>query len=208
MQLYLPNSSHNGFQNPKVSASLTEKNATNSNHSLPPIRACIFDMDGLLINTEDLYFTCMDNILAKYNKLPVPWSLRPRPMGVPSAIADSELYSWADLPITEKEFQEECRIQRSKHYPECEILPGVERLLADLKNARGQDGKQIEIAMASSSTTHLYNLKVSRPEIGNIFRRCSPKIIGYWETILDWNLDEGSQRQISIYLPWMPSTGI
>jgi pseudouridine-5'-monophosphatase len=50
------------------------------------------------------------------------------------------------------------------------LLPGVEELLADLKNARGIDGKQIEIAMASSSTTYLYSLRTSRPQVGSVFK--------------------------------------
>jgi len=136
-------------------------------------------MDGLLINTEDLYFTCMDNILAKYHKPPIPWSLRPRLMGVPSAVADSELYAWANLPISREEFEEGTRTQRPTIYSECELLPGVETLLADLKYARGQDGS--EIAMASSSTTRLYGLKISRPEIGDVFKNVfneSNRILG------------------------------
>ena len=127
-------------------------------------------MDGLLINTEDLYFVCMNNILAKYHKPPMPWSLRPRLMEVPSAATDSELYAWANLPISPEEFEDESKLQRSLHYPNCELLPGVKILLANLKNARGQDGKMIQIAMASSSTTRLYDLKVSRSEIGDAFR--------------------------------------
>jgi pseudouridine-5'-monophosphatase len=39
-----------------------------------------------------------------------------------------------------------------------------------LKNARGQDGKKIQVAMASSSTTRLYGLKVSPSEIADVFR--------------------------------------
>ncbi|KAI5300652.1 hypothetical protein KEM56_002297, partial [Ascosphaera pollenicola] len=30
---------------------------------LPPIKACLFDMDGLLINTEDMYTAVVNTIL-------------------------------------------------------------------------------------------------------------------------------------------------
>jgi hypothetical protein len=52
------------------------KVTSHSEHNLSAVRACIFDMDGRLINTEDLYFAAMDNILAKYSKPTIPWSLR------------------------------------------------------------------------------------------------------------------------------------
>ncbi|KAG5437477.1 hypothetical protein PCANB_000905 [Pneumocystis canis] len=37
-----------------------------------PIKACIFDMDGLLINTEDLYTEVTNELLARYRKPPLP----------------------------------------------------------------------------------------------------------------------------------------
>ncbi|XMA07731.1 hypothetical protein WAI453_000522 [Rhynchosporium graminicola] len=37
----------------------------------PPIRACLFDMDGILINTEDIYTKCHNILLARYNAGPM-----------------------------------------------------------------------------------------------------------------------------------------
>ena len=44
--------------------------------SLPPIRACIFDVDGLLINSEDIYTEIYNNILHSYGKSDLPWSVK------------------------------------------------------------------------------------------------------------------------------------
>lgn len=42
----------------------------------PPIRACIFDVDGLLINSEDIYTEIYNNILHSYGKPSLPWSVK------------------------------------------------------------------------------------------------------------------------------------
>ncbi len=41
-----------------------------------PVRACIFDVDGLLINSEDLYTEIYNNILHSYGKPDLPWSIK------------------------------------------------------------------------------------------------------------------------------------
>ena len=49
-----------------------------SSHDFPPVRACIFDVDGLLINSEDIYTEAYNNILHSYGKLDLPWSVKAR----------------------------------------------------------------------------------------------------------------------------------
>jgi pseudouridine-5'-monophosphatase len=46
--------------------------------SIPPVRACIFDVDGLLINSEDIYTEAYNNVLHEYNKPDLPWSIKAR----------------------------------------------------------------------------------------------------------------------------------
>lgn len=95
---------------------------------LPTIRASIFDLDGLLINTEELYFHCMSNILSRYNRPPMPRSMKAKLMGVPSVAAADIFYAWAQLPISREQFDAERIEETKKHYPDCEILPGVKKL--------------------------------------------------------------------------------
>jgi len=42
----------------------------------PPVRACIFDVDGLLIDSEDIYTEVYNNILRGYGKSDLPWSVK------------------------------------------------------------------------------------------------------------------------------------
>jgi len=51
--------------------------------SLPPIRACLFDMDGLLIDSEDLYTICTNELLREYGRPDLPWSIKARLQGRP-----------------------------------------------------------------------------------------------------------------------------
>lgn len=43
---------------------------------LPPIRACIFDSDGLLINSEDIYSITINKVLHEYGVSDIPWSIK------------------------------------------------------------------------------------------------------------------------------------
>ncbi|KAI1758308.1 putative HAD superfamily hydrolase [Xylaria castorea] len=47
-------------------------------------------------------------------------------------------------------------------FPDCEPLPGAERILSNLSCARGESGAKIELALASSTKTHTYKLKSSK----------------------------------------------
>lgn len=55
-------------------------------YSLPPVRAAIFDMDGLLIDSEDLYTEVTNTILNKYGKQNLPWSIKAQLQGKPGPV--------------------------------------------------------------------------------------------------------------------------
>lgn len=57
---------------------------TSPHSNLPAIRACIFDMDGLLIDSEDLYTLCTNEILREYGKPDLPWNIKAQLQGRPS----------------------------------------------------------------------------------------------------------------------------
>jgi hypothetical protein len=126
-------------------------------YSFPPVRACVFDMDGLLLNTEDIYTLYANNVLTKHGRPPLPWSIKAQLMGVPGSSTGDVFHNWAQLPIPREQFAREQTEQQQIYFPECRPLPGAEKLLLDLKN-------NVEIALASSSEKYNYDRKVSRPE--------------------------------------------
>ncbi|KAI0884415.1 HAD-like protein [Annulohypoxylon maeteangense] len=129
----------------------------------PPIRACLFDMDGLLINTEDLYTLCSNIVLNKHGRPNLPWSIKAQLMGIPGSSNGDVFHNWAQLPISREQYKQEQSEQHKIHFPECRPLPGVEKLLKDLRSSKTTQGLQVEIALASSSEKKNYELKTSRP---------------------------------------------
>ncbi|KAL1837708.1 hypothetical protein VTJ49DRAFT_3505 [Mycothermus thermophilus] len=136
----------------------------------PPIRACLFDMDGLLLNTEDIYSLCANKVLAKYNRPPLPWSVKAKLMGVPGGSNGNVFHAWAQLPISREQYALEQAEYHAIHFPECQPLPGATELLAHLtgggkggeKAAKNVDGRRVRVALASSTASENFALKTSR----------------------------------------------
>ncbi|KAI1193485.1 HAD-like domain-containing protein [Nemania serpens] len=135
---------------------------TSLEKSFPAIRACIFDMDGLLINSEDVITKCTNQLLTKYGRPVFTRSIRAVTMGVPDSTNSDTFHDWAKLPISREQFKRELKELMTLNFPDCEPLPGAEKLLSDL--SRGvSSGAKIELALASSTKTNTYNLKISTP---------------------------------------------
>ncbi|KAK4198715.1 HAD-like domain-containing protein [Triangularia verruculosa] len=136
---------------------------------LPPIRACIFDLDGLLLNTEDIYSLCANTVLSRHSRPPIPWSLKAQLMGVPGSSNGEVFHQWAQLPISREQYKAEQKAEQDKMFPLCEALPGARALLEQLSKATTQaGGRRIKVALASSSVTSNLKLKSTRPEISEM----------------------------------------
>ncbi|KAK3997023.1 HAD-like domain-containing protein [Cladorrhinum sp. PSN332] len=126
----------------------------------PPIRACIFDLDGLLINTEDLYTICANTILARHSRPSLPWSIKSQLMGVPGSSTGDLFHSWAQLPISREQYAAELAAEQSRVFPMCQPMPGAEQLLATLTRRTN-----VEVALASSSVVANFEKKVAGKEV-------------------------------------------
>ncbi|KAI8623831.1 HAD-like protein [Xylariaceae sp. FL1651] len=131
--------------------------------AFPPVRACLFDMDGLLINTEDLYSKCADIVLEKYGRPPLPWSIKAQMMGIPGSSNGDTFHKWAQLPISREQFKEEQAEQQRIHFPECQPLPGAQKLLEVFKMAKNADGYSVQMALATSSAKENFDMKTEKP---------------------------------------------
>lgn len=112
---------------------------TDDGHSAPwphPIAAVAFDMDGLLINTEELYFDVFDELLARRGQR-YTHELRRSMMGLPGPEAFAALIRHAALKDTAAALEEECDEIFSGVLPDrLALMPGVPELLAQI-DARG-----------------------------------------------------------------------
>ncbi|KAI0022506.1 HAD-like domain-containing protein [Xylariomycetidae sp. FL0641] len=141
----------------------------------PPIRACLFDMDGLLLDTEDLYTQCINTLLSKYGRPNLPWSVKAKMQGRPFPQSSAIFHAWAQLPITPAEYGGELAALQREHFPTAKPLPGVPELLRDLartrwyQRARGGEeggegegeGHRVHLALATSSHQTTFALKTA-----------------------------------------------
>lgn len=143
-------------------------NSTDEPRSFAPIRACIFDMDGLLIDSEDAYTRVTNTILRENNRPDLPWSIKAQLQGRPGLAAGKIFHEWAQLPISRDEFHKRQIELQAEHFKNCQPLPGVESLLRQLSGATSRQssdlrsptrGQKIRLALATSSHSKNYDIK-------------------------------------------------
>ncbi|GIC86401.1 putative HAD superfamily hydrolase [Aspergillus udagawae] len=133
--------------------------------NFPAVRACIFDLDGLLINSEDIITQSTNRLLETYGRPAFTPSIRAQLMGIPDSTNSDLFHNWAKLPISREQFARELREEMHLQFQNCTPLPGAAKLLSNLSRARSaSSGDQIELALASSTKSHTFELKISRPE--------------------------------------------
>jgi pseudouridine-5'-monophosphatase len=128
----------------------------------PRIRAALFDMDGLLIDSEDLYSEVTNTILRRYGRPDLPWSIKAQLQGRPGPQAGQIFHEWAQLPIGQEQFMAEQKELQTKLFPSTQPLPGVMDLLAGLKK-RG-----VHMALATSSNAN--NFRIKSAHLGDLFQ--------------------------------------
>lgn len=147
----------------------------------PPVRACLFDMDGLLLDTEDKYTEAVNEVLSKYQRPPLQWWLKAKMQGRPALAANAIFQEWAQLPISPEQYVEELTAVKRRLFPSAKPLPGVPELLRDLGRAQYREPKppgntngpakkphnHVHIALATSSDRFNFQLKTSH--LGELF---------------------------------------
>ncbi|KAK5265633.1 hypothetical protein LTR96_009040 [Exophiala xenobiotica] len=146
---------------------------------LPPIRACLFDLDGLLINSEDLLTEARNSVLYEYySHPPMDWTVKAQLQGRSATESSRILYEWAGLPltgITIEEFRGKLNARLHEMFKKTGLMPGAGELLRRLSRAKtrrvgegqgqGQgQGRVVEMALATSSQTAMYKLKTAHLE--------------------------------------------
>src|SRR5262245_23836130 len=120
-----------------------------------PITHVIFDMDGLLLDTERFYTQASRVICARYGKA-LDWSLKAKMMGRRALDSARTLIQALDLPISPAEYLEARKAMLDELFPRAEPLPGA----LDLTRRLASLG--VPQAVASSSDRRTFELKTGR----------------------------------------------
>lgn len=133
-------------------------------------------MDGLLLDTEDLYTLCTNTLLAAYGKRSLPWSIKAQLQGRPGPDATRIFFEWAQLPCSREEYLAKQSALQREHFPSTKPLPGVEELLRKLGGA--QERGKVELALATSS--HKANFELKTQFTGDLFEpfRLESRVLG------------------------------
>ncbi|KAJ2463153.1 hypothetical protein GGI03_004022 [Coemansia sp. RSA 2337] len=135
--------------------------------STPQIKACIFDMDGLLLDTETIYSEVTNKILEPFGKT-FPIETKLKMMGRDVRTATDILLNDLQLPLTFDEYNNQANELKQVYFRRSELMPGVEKLLRHLAK------HSIPIAVATSSSKAMFAIKSERH--GSVFDLFAGKI--------------------------------
>ncbi|XP_057981654.1 (DL)-glycerol-3-phosphatase 2-like [Malania oleifera] len=122
-----------------------------------PITHVIFDMDGLLLDTEKFYTQVQEIILGRYNKT-FDWSLKAKMMGMKAIEAARVFVEETGISdsLTAENFLVEREEMLQNMFPTSELMPGASHLVNHLhKNG-------IPICVATGSHRRHFELKTQR----------------------------------------------
>jgi len=140
-----------------------------------PVTHVIFDMDGLLLNTQTIYSQVSARLLEKHGKQP-DWEFKMKVIGRRATDVAEMVVNHYNLPYTGDQYLELHQAETHAMFPHCDLLPGVERLLRHLVD------RKVKIAVATSSRRDAFELKTQskHKDIFNLFSHivtgCDPEV--------------------------------
>lgn len=134
-----------------------------------PVTHCIFDMDGLLLDTEHIYENSVREICGKFGK-DYPRDVRMKVMGTQAQKSAEIVISHLSLPLTVPEFLKMQSIIVRKQFGSIDLMDGAEQLLRHLHETN------VPFCLATSSGREMAELKISN--YPDLFRLFSHKVMG------------------------------
>ncbi|HYC00804.1 MAG TPA: HAD-IA family hydrolase [Candidatus Limnocylindrales bacterium] len=120
-----------------------------------PAAGVIFDLDGVLLDTEHFYTEVTQEICGGYGKV-FDWSIKRNMIGRPSLESAQYLVEALSLPITPQEYLKRRGARLEELFAGALEQPGAERFTRALCERR------VPIAVATSSERRLFELKTGR----------------------------------------------
>ncbi len=118
----------------------------------PKIKAVIYDMDGLLLNTEIFYSQASNAVFSRYGKT-MSDELKSRVIGRPTMESAKLLVEELQLPLSPEEYLKQRNEILTTLMPDAQAMPGAKELTHFLHS---QNVKQ---AVATSTQTPFFHIK-------------------------------------------------
>jgi len=117
-----------------------------------PVSHAIYDLDGVLLDTEPLYTRVTQEIVGRYGKT-FDWSIKQHMIGRPSIESARYLVSALELPIQPEEYLELRRDRLNALFLTTPAKPGAERF------SRAVEARGVRQAIATSSERAVFEYK-------------------------------------------------
>ncbi|KAF7496559.1 Pseudouridine-5'-phosphatase [Sarcoptes scabiei] len=146
------------IDNHSESSSSSSKLASNLNVAieLKPVTHVIFDLDGLLIDSEVCFARGIERLLKNFGINEYPKALQQKVLGMEVARGIEEIIRVTGIPISVEQFM----IMEREYYTEemlkAELMPGAKRLVDHFSK------HNVPMAIATGSTTESYLIKTKR----------------------------------------------
>lgn len=120
-----------------------------------PLKYALFDVDGLLLDTEIIYTEVTQQIVSRFGKR-FDWSLKANMIGRSALESARYLVSTLDIPMTAEQYLEQRNALLRERFTSCAAMPGAEALIRHLHH------NKIPMAVATSSSAELLDIKKSK----------------------------------------------
>lgn len=127
------------------------------------IKAILFDLDGLLMDTEPIYLEAAQRILFRYGKI-YSDDIRVNVIGKAEILGAKVIVDSLNIPMSPEDFLKERDKELEELFPQTKLMPGAFRLVSYFFE------HQIPIILATSSNRHSIELKFKNyPELKAMF---------------------------------------